>query len=47
MIGLGSDAKVLVYTKPIDFRCGIDTLTALIQNQLDTLIYPPMRRGMT
>ena len=34
MIGLGSDAKVLVYTRPIDFRAGIDTLIALVQNRL-------------
>lgn len=34
MIGPGSDAKVLIYTKPIDFRCGIDALTAKIQNEL-------------
>lgn len=34
MIGPGSDAKVLICTRPIDFRCGIDTLIAKVQNQL-------------
>lgn len=34
MIGPGSDAKVLIYTKPIDFRCGIDTLVAKVQHEL-------------
>jgi transposase len=34
MIGPGSDAKVLIYTRPIDFRCGIDTLVAKVQHEL-------------
>ncbi|BAV66907.1 IS66 family insertion sequence element accessory protein TnpB [Sphingobium cloacae] len=34
MIGPGSDLRVLICTKPVDFRLGIDGLVALIQNQL-------------
>ena len=34
MIGPGSDAKVLICTRPIDFRCGIDTLVAKVQHEL-------------
>jgi len=34
MIGPGSDARVLIYTKSIDFRCGIDTLVAKVQHEL-------------
>ncbi|HUD92944.1 IS66 family insertion sequence element accessory protein TnpB [Sphingobium sp.] len=34
MIGPGSDAKVLIYTRPVDFRCGIDTLVAKVQHEL-------------
>lgn len=34
MIGPDSDAKVLIYTRPIDFRCGIDTLVAKVQHEL-------------
>ncbi|KAJ8139337.1 hypothetical protein OY671_007452, partial [Metschnikowia pulcherrima] len=34
MIGPGSDAKVSIYTKPIDFRCGIDTSVAKVQHEL-------------
>ncbi|MFC6907304.1 hypothetical protein ACFQGS_00065 [Novosphingobium lubricantis] len=37
MIGPGSDAKVLIYTKPIDFRCGIDTLVAKVQHELSQI----------
>lgn len=33
MIGPGSDAKVMICTQPIDFRKGIDSLVALIQNE--------------
>lgn len=33
MIGPGSDAKVLICTKPIDFRCGIDSLVAKVQHE--------------
>ena len=34
MIGPGSGAKVLICTRPIDFRCGIDTLIAKVQHEL-------------
>lgn len=34
MIGPGSDVRVLICTKPVDFRLGIDGLVALIQNEL-------------
>lgn len=34
MIGPGCDAKVLIHTRPIDFRCGIDTLIAKVQHEL-------------
>ena len=34
MIGPGSDAKVLVYTRPVDFRKGSDSLIALVQHEL-------------
>jgi len=34
MIGPGSDAKILIYTKPIDFRCGIDALVTKVQHEL-------------
>lgn len=35
MIGPGCDARVLICTRPIDFRCGIDTLIAKVQHELD------------
>lgn len=34
MIGPGCDAKVLICTRPIDFRCGMDTLIAKVQHEL-------------
>ena len=34
MIGLGSDAKVLVYTRPIDFRAGINSLAILVEQAM-------------
>ena len=33
MIGLGADARVLVATRPVDFRKGADSLAALIKNE--------------
>jgi transposase len=33
VIGPGSDARVLVCTRPVDFRRGMDSLTALVQNE--------------
>ena len=34
MIGVGADLKVMVATRPIDFRCGINSLAALVSAQL-------------
>jgi transposase len=33
MIGPGSDARVLVCTRPVDFRRGVDGLIALVQHE--------------
>ncbi len=34
MIHLTADTKILLATKPADFRCGIDGFTALCRHQL-------------
>lgn len=34
MIGPGSDRRIMVATKPIDFRAGINSLTALVATAL-------------
>ena len=34
MIGVHGDLKVMVATRPIDFRCGINSLAALVSTQL-------------
>ncbi len=34
MIGPGSDARVVICTKPVDFRKGIDSLVALVQHEI-------------
>ena len=35
MIGPGADARVLVATKPVDFRKGADSLAALIKSEYE------------
>lgn len=39
MIGLGQDLKVVLATQPVDFRCGITRLSALVQQALDASPY--------
>jgi hypothetical protein len=33
VIGVRGDLKVMVATRPIDFRCGINSLAALVSTQ--------------
>jgi transposase len=34
MIGLGQDLKVVLATQPVDFRCGVNRLAALVAQTL-------------